>query len=291
MYRKIVIIAAALISACLAACGASSASTGNGSDGSAASQEGAAAGATDNVEEGTPEENAMAEGKISMYLDDGKMTVGIDEEHLPLMNMHNNEPAGPGIALITEMGKRLNTEVEIVNLKSSELEDAVGNTTDVIFVAASSVAEKTDKVDVTAPVYESEQAVLILADSGIEGREGLFGKVIGCLPGTEAELFIGDLGAEDGTTEKKVYDSAEEAVEDMLNGELDAFITRASTAQKLVEANQEGLSMIEGSTVGAEKDSYVFAIPKGDPILMEQLNEAIAGMQADGTIENIVSAE
>lgn len=290
MQRKIITFLAILLTVCLAACGSSSTPAGNVAEVPVSSENGTSTAQMEEAPEGTPEENAMADGMISKYLDDGKMNIGIDGTFPPLMYMNNDEPDGPGVELIREIGRRLNAEVEIIKLKNEELLDAVGNKADVSFVSLAVLEDVTGTVSVTEPCYETAQAVLLPADSDIEAREDLFGRIIGCLSDTESELFIDDLGAEDGTTEKRLYDNAEEAVEDLLNGELDALIVRQSTAQKCFEAHQGEISMTEGSSFGIEDEGYVFVIPQEDTILMEQLNTVINEMKTDGTLEKLITA-
>lgn len=288
MNRKISIIVVTAISLGLAACGTA---TGPAGAGTPAASESGSASEPDNVEEGTPEENAMAEGLISMYLEDGKMSVGIDEEHLPLMTLNNGVPEGAGAELVKETASRLNVETEFINLKGEELLGALGDSADVSFVNAAAAAEKADTVGVSDPVYEVTYAVLLPADTDIQGRDDMFGKIIGCRPGTEAELFVGDLGAEDGTTEKREYANAADGVEELLSGDLDALILESAEAQKYLDENQDALTMLEGSAVEIESESYVFVMPKIDTILLEQLNNAISEMKADGTIDRLAGAQ
>lgn len=281
MNKTIVVIIGIMAAACLASCGAKPDTAG---------EEDAANNTvevkTEEVTEGTSMEIAMAEGSISKYLLDGKLSIGIDEEYPLFMNANNRETDGLGMDLIMEIGSRLHADVEIKNIKSNDLITEVGNATDISMVRVSAEMEKTDNPYASELLFDSVQVVLLPQGSSLGSREDMLGRTIGCVPYTEAEAFVDELGAEDGTTEKRVYTNAEGGIKDLLSGEIDAFVIEQLAVQEY--NNHEDLRISDGRDFDIENERYVIVVPKGDPVLMEQINTILNEMKEDGTTEQLV---
>lgn len=260
-----------MLSTALIACGSVSQGTTNETG----------SGSTEEVIEGTSLENAIAEGSISEALIDGTMSVGIGENIPAFMSFDEDGKAeGAGLALINELGSKINANIEVKQLSSDELISSIGSTVDIGIANASGISEYDGKALVSDVIYESAQSVLVPIDSDADEYADLLGKRIGCIQYTEAEIFIDGLCAEDGTTEIKLYSNMEEAANDLVEGNLDAFIVSQEIAQDTVSSISDKVNTLEGKDFGIESEKYVIIIPKADSILLEQINNAIADMNA-----------
>ena len=203
MKKIFAMLLTAAITVSLIACGGSGSSNNTTSTDTAASEDGAA----------------------SEALADGKLIVGTNAEFPPFEYLGDNgEPDGFDIALIKAIGEKLGVEVEIQNMEFGSLITSIGSKIDVSIAGMTVTEERKNAVDFSDSYYDAVQFVILPADSTIAAKEDLLGKTIGCQLGTTGEYLIDDLIAEDGATEKKSYNKAVDAVNDLLNGRLDCVI-------------------------------------------------------------------
>ena len=234
-----------MLSTVLIACGSVSQGTTNETG----------SGSTEEVIEGTSLENAIAEGSISEALIDGTMSVGICDNIPAFMSFDEDGKAeGEGLALINELGSKINANIEVKQLSSDELISSIGSTVDIGIANASGISEYDGKALVSDVIYESAQSVLVPIDSDADEYADLLGKRIGCIQYTEAEIFIDGLCAEDGTTEIKLYSNMEEAANDLVEGNLDAFIVSQEIAQDTVSSISDKVKTLEGKDFGIESE-------------------------------------
>lgn len=272
MKKIIAMLLTAAISVSLIACGSSAGS------GSSAPQDAAAA-------EGT----ASAEGAESEALADGKLIVGTNAEFPPFEYLGDNgEPDGFDMALIKAIGEKLGVEVEIQNMEFGSLITSIGSKIDIAVAGMTVTEERKNAVDFSDSYYDAVQFVILPADSTIAESKDLLGKTIGCQLGTTGEYLIDDLIAEDGTTQKKSYNKAVDAVNDLLNGRLDCVIIDKNPAMVFQSNYPDQLKLTEGAAFGFEAEQYAIAMPKGDTALAEKINAALAEIRTDGTFDKLV---
>ncbi|MFU8827301.1 MAG: basic amino acid ABC transporter substrate-binding protein, partial [Brevefilum sp.] len=83
----------------------------------------------------------------------------------------------------------------------------------------------------------------------------------------------------------KVYDTYELAFLDLANGQIDAVIADYPTAVAFVNQNSARLKVV-GDVFTDE--SYGIAFCKGNTELIDQVNAALAELQAEGFIDQLV---
>ena len=272
MKKIIAMLLTAAISVSLIACG-SSTSTGS----------------SDAKDTAAAEETASAEGAESDALADGKLIVGTNAEFPPFEYLGDNgEPDGFDMALIKAIGEKLGVEVEIQNMEFGSLITSIGSKIDVAIAGMTVTDERKNAVDFSDSYYEAVQYVILPADSAIAAKEDLLGKNLGCQLGTTGEYLIDDLIAEDGTTQKKSYNKAVDAVNDLLNGRLDCVIIDRNPAMVFQSNYPDQLKLTDGAVYGFKAEQYAIAMPKGDTVLTEKVNAALAEIKADGTFDKLV---
>ena len=148
--------------------------------------------------------------------------------------------------------------------------------------------ERKNAVDFSEPYYDAVQYVILPADSAIAAKEDLLGKTIACQLGTTGEYLIDDIVAEDGATQKKSYNKAVDAVNDLLNGRLDCVIIDRNPAMVFQSNYPDQVKLSDGADFGFEPEQYAIAMPKGDTALVEQVNAALAELKSDGTFDKLV---
>lgn len=272
MKKIIAMLLTAAISVSLIACGSSSGSGSNDAKDTAAA-----------------EETASTEGAESAALADGKLIVGTNAEFPPFEYLGDNgEPDGFDIALIKAIGEKLGVEVEIQNMEFGSLITSIGSKIDIAIAGMTVTDERKNAVDFSDSYYDAVQYVILPADSAIAEKKDLLGKTIGCQLGTTGEYLIDDLIAEDGTTQKKSYNKAVDAVNDLLNGRLDCVIIDRNPAMVFQANYPDQLKLSDGAAFTFEAEQYAIAMPKGDTALAEKVNAALAEIKADGTFDKLV---
>ena len=271
MKKIIAMLLTAAISVSLIACGSSSGSSNDAKDTAAA------------------EETASTEGAESEALADGKLIVGTNAEFPPFEYLGDNgEPDGFDMALIKAIGEKLGVEVEIQNMEFGSLITSIGSKIDIAIAGMTVTDERKNAVDFSDSYYDAVQYVILPADSAIAEKMDLLGKTIGCHLGTTGEYLIDDLIAEDGTTQKKSYNKAVDAVNDLLNGRLDCVIIDRNPAMVFQANYPDQLKLSDGAAFTFEAEQYAIAMPKGDTALAEKVNAALAEIKADGTFDKLV---
>ncbi len=96
---------------------------------------------------------------------------------------------------------------------------------------------------------------------------------------------LNDDGSVKGTDRVTKYNTGADAVEALKTGKVDVVIIDNEPAKSFVNQNSDSIRILE--TTYAEED-YAIAINKKSTVLLEKVNEALAAMKADGTIEKIV---
>ncbi len=112
--------------------------------------------------------------------------------------------------------------------------------------------------------------------------DDLPGKTIGVQLGTTGDIYASDYEEEGSTIER--FNKGNDAIQALLQGKIDCVIIDEQPAKAFV-ANTTGLKILEEPF--AEED-YAICVSKGKRRAVPQINEALAQLKADGTLDNIV---
>lgn len=226
---------------------------------------------------------AKADG--SAAIDDGVLTVGTNAEFPPFEYIGDSgEPEGFDIALIEAVGEKLGVEVEIQNLEFNALVASIGTKVDASIAGMTVTEERKNQVDFTDTYYDAVQYVIVQPDSSIAGIADLEGKKIGVQFGTTGDILAGDI---EGSTVAQ-YNKGVDAINDLINGRVDAVIIDKKPAEVFGEKYGEQIKLIDGAAFDFEVEQYAIAVPKGDTALVEAINTALAELKEDGTFDALV---
>lgn len=159
---------------------------------------------------------------------------------------------------------------------------------DAIVASMSITDERKEQVDFTNKYYVTPLAVAAVKDSDLKGTtpEDLAGKTVGAQAATTQAIYAQDHYAKAGA-DVKLYPTQEEAVQDLINGRLDAVVSDKFVMVDWLKnsADADCCKMI-GDVAGTELETGI-AIRKGENELREKLNAAIDAIVADGTYKQI----
>ena len=153
---------------------------------------------------------------------------------------------------------------------------------------------KSDIVMAGVTVTEDRQLVMNFSDSYATGvqvvivKEGsdvtldnLGEKMIGTQRGTTGYIYTsGDYGDDHVTA----YDNGASAVQALLNGQVDCVVIDSAPAEAFVAANA-GLTILDTEYV---TENYAIGVNKDNTALLDAINQALAELTADGTVQAIV---
>ena len=272
------LLATVMCTAMLTGCGSDSAAN----ESSQASESSVAETAAATTEAATTEAAAT---EAADKTEGGVLVFGTNAEFPPFEYVGDDgEPDGFDVALIKAVGEKLGKEVQVENMEFDSLVSSIGNRIDGAIAGMTVTEERKAEVDFSDPYYEAVQFVIVAADSDIAAADDLKNKTIGCQLGTTGMFLAEDI---EGAT-AQTYNRAIDAVNDLVNGRVDAVIIDKNPAEVFNTKFEGKVKIMDGANFGFETEEYAIALPKGSE-LVEQVNQALADLKADGTFDALVS--
>jgi polar amino acid transport system substrate-binding protein len=190
---------------------------------------------------------------------------------------------GLEIRLMREVCQRLGLEYKPVLIKwDSILVGLFSDQYDIISAAMDITPERQEKVLFSRGWLESGGRFVVREDSPMATADDIEDKVVGVLvASTWAEL-----AKEKGAKEIKTYKAETDAIQDLVNGNIDGVVTDSIAAAYIIE--QKGLPV-------KLTDGYLSRIQKGWPTkkertnLIRAINAALYEMIADGTYAELTT--
>jgi polar amino acid transport system substrate-binding protein len=206
----------------------------------------------------------------------------------PPMEMVNEqkECVGFGPDLVQAMADAAGFEAKIQNTAWDGIfAGLAAGKYDAISSSVSITEERKQAMDFSEPYFEVKQGVVVQDDSGISSVEDLQDKTVGAQIGTTGYFAAQRI---EGATAKS-YDEVGLAVEDLMNGRIDAVICDDSVAADYALQNpnySEKLGL--GFLIEPEEPEYLgFAVQKGDTETLELINEGLRKVKESGKYDEI----
>ncbi len=214
------------------------------------------------------------------------LKVGMDLKWPPFeMTDLDGNPDGISVLIANEFGEYINKDVEIVNLPFSSLMPALEtNKIDVIIASMGVTEERKQKIDFSEPYMYFKLLAAVNKDSNIKSIDDLFSK--------EGIRFVApksfssiDLVKEKANNPEVVeFDDKATATLELANGNADAFIVDAVTANGIAKAYPDNVEVIEET---AHLIPVAMGIKKTDTELKEKANEFVSKLEELGVNDKI----
>ncbi|MCD7867952.1 MAG: transporter substrate-binding domain-containing protein [Clostridiales bacterium] len=120
--------------------------------------------------------------------------------------------------------------------------------------------------------------------SGISGVADLDGKTIGVQLGTTGDIYASDYEGDDAGTTVERYNKGNDAILALKQGKVDCVIIDSQVAEKFVENNDDLMVLDEELT----QEEYAICVSQENTELTESINEALAQLTEDGTVQQII---
>lgn len=228
--------------------------------------------------------------ETSMLMTDGKLVVATSPDFPPFENLEGDEYVGFDIDLAKALAEQLGVEVEFKTLQFDAILPAVaaGGQCDVGISGITVDPERQKTTDFSDAYYIDDQAIAVMKDGAITSEnadEALNqeGVIIAVQSGTTGETYVKE-NYPNATVQP--YGNSTDAFAAMQAGQATAVCTnKAVVEQMLAQAYQDAV-VVKKVATGEE---YAVSVSKDNPELLAAVNEALAALKADGTIDNLVA--
>ena len=248
--------------------------------------------------ETTPAETGAAD-LSSALVEDGKLIMATNCQFPPYEMVADGESGpyvgedgvsyeGIDVEIALALADKLGLELIIDDMDfDSALMAVQNNAADVVLAGLSYREDRDEVMDFTTKYATGVQVVIVKEGSDVT-LDNLGDYMIGTQRGTTGYLYASDTPENGGYGEDHVigYDSGVTAVQELINGTIDAVIIDKQPAEAYVAANPDaGLTILPGNWV---EEDYCLAVDEGNTALLDALNAALNELIADGTVQSIV---
>ncbi len=256
-------VALAAVAACfaLAACSGSSSSSSSSSS-------------TDNQQSGQQSDYKLVNA--------GELTVGTSPDFRPMEYLDDNgNITGYEYGVMQEVANRLGLQLNFVTSSFDSLitQVAAGTSMDCAASAITINDEREEEVDFTQPIYDSNLAIVVRADSNITDPSQITS--VAGQQGSSGEDWINEnLRDARYTSFQEVPDS----LAALRAGQVEAVVYDEPVARNHVNGEYSDCKILEVIPTG---EQYGIAVNKDNPELTAAINQALTDMQNDGTLDQL----
>ena len=226
------------------------------------------------------------------YLEDirarGTLRVGIDPTYPPFESVQDGQVVGYDVELARAIAADLGVTLEVKTLALDTLYDALAaGSVDVLVSALPFVYERQKEVRYSVPYYQAGQVVVVQAGSPIRSAAALDGHTVGVELGSNADTEARRLARTTlrGMQVRSIYHSAEEALDALVRGEVNAAIADNASAQAYLAAHP---GTVEVLSPPVTDEPFVVAMPAQAMGLAARVDATIERLRASGELARIM---
>ncbi|MDX2273329.1 MAG: transporter substrate-binding domain-containing protein [Cyanobacteriota bacterium] len=233
--------------------------------------------------------SAQTDNSLQKVMDAGKFTYGLEAQYRPFeFRDENNQIVGYDIDLANEIAKRWGVKAEPVDTDwATVIQTLYNGGFDLILGGMTATEARYERVNFSIPYMDASSGLLIKADSGIQDRQDLGGKVVAAGAGTpsvqQLEITAKELGIQ-YNGEIRTFDNDAIAYEAMKAGRIDAYASSLVSLNDFAQQN-EGFAVIPFKSEQWAAEYTTAAFRKEDEALRQKFNETLLALKADGTLD------
>jgi cystine transport system substrate-binding protein len=195
-----------------------------------------------------------------------------------------NQPAGYDVEVALELAKRIGVAkvVFVADSYKNFIEGLRVGKYDIVMNDLTPTRERAKQVDFSAPYGVEDFRIFVRSENTtIRGRPDLAGKRVGATSGTTNESWA---RANLLQSDIRGYDNGGFVYNDLANRRIDAVISSHFAGMKFAKVHKLPVKEVGEPLI---YQLSAAAIAKGQPALQAALNQGVAAMLADGTIDRI----
>ena len=213
--------------------------------------------------------------------DDGVYTFATDATWPPFEFIDENGTlTGFEVELVPLIGEHAGVTMTVENIPWDTIFAGLANGQyDGVASGVTITDERKMTMDFSTPIANQGQVVIVMTDSSVQSVDDLTGLKVGVQIGT-----TGDFALDDYDVDRRQYDDIGLAIQDMINGNIDACVCDSQIASDFVLANENysGILRIAGEPFTDEL--IAIAVQKGNTELLDMINQGLAAMEEDGSL-------
>ena len=210
----------------------------------------------------------------------GKLVNGIDANFPPFAFIDKTgQPSGFDVEAMDWVSKEIGMEVSHQPIEwDGIITSLLTKKIDIIASGMSITEERAKKVNFSIPYWIIKQVMVVKKDSSLTIDDILAGKkAVGVQQGTSEAKWLKEEAAKKGWNLKlHYYSSAPLAVEDVLNGRIDAAAMDDAPAKDA--ASKKAVKIV--GTFGMHDEAFGYAVRKEDTDLLNKVNAALKKLMA-----------
>lgn len=185
------------------------------------------------------------------------------------------------VELVPMIGEKVGVKMEAKNIPWDTIFAGLANGQyDGVASGVSVTEDRKKTMDFSTPILQAGQVMIVRNDSAVKGAEDMKGLRVGVQIGT-----TGDLVLDDYDVTRKQYDDIGLAIQDMLNGNLDACVCDSLIASDYVLANENYKNRLKVAGEPFTEEDIAIAVKKGNSELLGLVNKGLEMMKADGSYD------
>ena len=286
MKKYLVLAAAAVMVAALALVGCSS---GGSASSASASGDASASASSEASASASSEASAGAAAGDMTLVTEGKLTIATSPDYPPFENLENGEYVGLDIEIAKAVAAELGLEPEFKTLQFDAIIPAIaaGGQADMGISGFSVDPERAKEIDFSSSYYIDDQAIAVMkggeitADNADEALNAE-GVKIAVQSGTTGEAYVQE-NFPNATAQP--YGNSTDAFAAMQSGQAVAVCTNKAVVDKMLADAYQDAEVVKSIATGEE---YAIVVSKDNPALTEAINAALAKLQGDGTIDQLI---
>ena len=272
--------------------GSSSASTSASASSASASASSAAASSASasasSAAASSAASSSAAAGEIAL-LQEGKLTVATSPDYEPFDYLDNGEYVGLDMDIAKYIAAELGLEVEFKTLQFDGIVPgiAAGGQADMGISGMTITPERLKEVDFSTSYYVDDQAIAVMKGGAITeenadeelNKEGV---IIAVQSGTTGEAYVLENYPK---ATAQPYGNSTDSFAAMQAGQANAVCTNKAVVDRMLAGAYQDATVVKAIATGEE---YGIAVSKDNPALTAAINDALAKMVADGTLDKLL---
>ncbi len=203
----------------------------------------------------------------------------------PLEFVENGQLTGFEVELMPLIGEKVGVTMTVKNIPWDTIFAGLANGAyDGVASGVTVTEERKASMDFSTPILQAGQVVIIRTSDAatIKGINDLSGKKIGVQIGT-----TGDFALENYPVTRRAYDDIGLAIEDLLNGNVDAAVCDSLIASDFVLANENYKAKLSVAGQPFTEEDIAIAVKKGNKELLDLVNKGLELAKKDGSFDQL----
>ena len=252
--------------------------------------EAATTGSTPAADTGSAATDSSSDGELTLF-EAGKLTFATSPDYPPFENLEDGEYVGLDMDLGRAIAEYLGLECVYTNIDFDGIIPAIvaGGQADAGLSGISITPEREEQVLFTDPYYIDNQAVAVMSDNTEitedNASEALNNEAVTIA--VQSGSTGADFAAENfPNAEQLPFPNFTDAFAAVQAGQADAVCGNKAVVDQMLAGAYSDEHTVLTSATGEE---YAIAVSQDNPDLVDAMNEAIAALTEDGTLDEIIA--